>query len=97
MKKVFKNWILSSTHVERGHIRILIPMLIGWYSWLARNEAKFHSSPIKAEVIIGKIIMFITDAHVAKAYKMKMWAGDLKWLIYGISILLDLIHSESFK
>lgn len=97
IKKVSKNWILSSTHVERRHLMILIPMLIVWYSWLVRNEAKFHASPIKVEVIIGKIMKFITDAHFAKAYKIKMWIGDLQVAHLWNINLLDLIHPESFK
>lgn len=51
----FKRWILSSKQEKQGHIRILIPMFIGWFAWLARNDAKYNQVPILAENIIIKI------------------------------------------
>lgn len=85
----FSAWIHSSQLVGKGHIRILLPMLIGWYSWKARNDAKFNKLPIKANVIIKNIQARLCSLHLAKPFNVMMWEGDLQlassWQIHFIA------------
>lgn len=71
----FKAWINSSQHVVKGHIRILLPMLIGWFSWKARNDSKFNNQAIR---IIHKIQTWLFNMHLARPFKIWLWGGDLQ-------------------
>lgn len=48
---LFRAWSVSSDYVTDGHIRIIIPLVVGWYVWLARNAAKYEGNKIKSELI----------------------------------------------
>lgn len=61
-----------------GSTRVFLPMLIGWYDWLARNEAKYEIVPISSEKIISKILKHLQESHSTKAYKCSMWRGDVQ-------------------
>ena len=85
----FKRWINSSQKVKQGHIRVLLPILIGWSAWNARNDKKFNNIPFTAEIMIQKIITFLVNNHTASPYPASMWDGDLQiasmWKIFFLS------------
>lgn len=43
----FKSWITSTDHMKYHHIRKLLPVLIGWFSWRARNDPSIEPNPFK--------------------------------------------------
>lgn len=73
----FKSWIYSSDKVGKHHIRIAIPILIGWFSWLPRNEGKHKNKKVCSVSIIARILSFLHLSHSAKPYQRKFWEGDL--------------------
>lgn len=73
-----KLWLTSSNCVAKGHIRTFIPLLILWFSWLARNDSKHEKKPILAAKIIEKVIGFVHLSHLAKPFSRKVWRGDLQ-------------------
>lgn len=73
----FRSWLHSSGNILKDHIRILIPILIGWYVWLARNDAKNKGIRIRSESIILKIRNHIFLNHQAKSFSRDFWKGDL--------------------
>lgn len=74
----FRSWIYSSDFLKTGHVRVLIPMLISWFVWLARNNAKYDKEVIKADKIILRVLNFIFISHKEKPFERNMWMGDLK-------------------
>lgn len=72
----FKSWLYSSDCVGKSHIRILLPMLISWYSWLARNDARHNGKKITSSAIIFRVMSFLHLAHSAKPFSIDFWAGD---------------------
>ena len=52
----YNAWLYSTDLVKKGHIRTIIPMLIAWYSWLSRNEAKYNNKKITAFGIITLVM-----------------------------------------
>ncbi|KAL2503882.1 Uncharacterized protein Adt_19503 [Abeliophyllum distichum] len=36
----FQSWRFSGQFVRQGHIRTIVPLLILWFTWIARNDAK---------------------------------------------------------
>ena len=81
----YKHWLYSSDYAGKNHIRTLVPILIGWFSWLARNEAKHKGKAIRSEAIILKIMNFIQLSHMAKPFERSFWLGDFQiaehWLL----------------
>ena len=71
-----KNWFCSSNVICRGHVRTLIHLLILWYSWLARNNAKHRNLKMDSVLIIQKVIAFLQLSHQAKPFDKSLWKGD---------------------
>lgn len=81
----FKSWIKSSDVIRDNHIRILIPTLIGWFSWIVRNDSKHRGKRVNSQSIISIVMSFIHLSHFAQAFSMEFWVGYLStianWLI----------------
>lgn len=73
----FKSWVNSSDDIGVNHIRILIPILIDWFSWLARNDAKHKRRRIQSYSIICKIMNIIHLAQIAKPFSRDFWRGNV--------------------
>ncbi|KAL2241481.1 UNVERIFIED_CONTAM: hypothetical protein Sindi_0789300 [Sesamum indicum] len=63
--------LITSGH---GHIRILIPILIMWFAWRMRNDAKFNSICFS---ITRNVCAYLSRLHKAQGMKAKNWKGDL--------------------
>lgn len=72
----FMSWVNSSDKVGDSHIKIMVPIMIGSYLWLARNEAKYKATRFNSVLIIQKIGMFLVSAHQAKWFSRKFQEGD---------------------
>lgn len=69
----FKSWLNSSNCVARNHVRICIPVMIGWYSWLARNDAKHNGKKITASSIIIKVMNNLYLIQAALPMSRDFW------------------------
>ena len=72
----FKSWVYSSDQIGKSHIRIFIPILIGWFAWTARNASKHEGKKISATCIIFKIMNYIYVSQAAKSFSRDFWQGD---------------------
>ncbi|KAL0312659.1 UNVERIFIED_CONTAM: putative ribonuclease H protein [Sesamum radiatum] len=74
---MFQFWKLSSPDVKRGHVRLLIPLLIFWFIWMMRNEAKFNDVCFTSSAIIRRVMAYLWKLYKAKCFKLVHWRGDL--------------------
>ncbi|KAL0367394.1 UNVERIFIED_CONTAM: hypothetical protein Sradi_3629500 [Sesamum radiatum] len=57
----------SSHFSTRGHVGLLIPMLILWLTWKARNNAKFNDVHFLARQIIKSVLAYLWRLYRARA------------------------------
>ncbi|KAL2491524.1 Uncharacterized protein Adt_27152 [Abeliophyllum distichum] len=48
----FQSWSFSGQFFRKGHIRTIIPLLILWFIWTARNDAKYQNISMEPKRII---------------------------------------------
>ncbi|KAG8370014.1 hypothetical protein BUALT_Bualt14G0073500 [Buddleja alternifolia] len=61
-------WINSSSFSHQVHIRSIIPFLVLWFTWCARNDKKYRNLAFSADKIISKVL-----AHLHLITKCKLW------------------------
>ena len=69
-------WRSSSDKVKKGHIRGLIPLLIAWFAWKARNESKHRNKKISSHSIIVLTLRQLHLIHSSFKIPDKVWKGD---------------------
>lgn len=60
------SWVLSHRWVSLNHIRVIVPVVILWCIWYARNKAKFEGVAMRAQYVIwqvGNLIARLGDAN----------------------------------
>ncbi|KAL0309351.1 UNVERIFIED_CONTAM: hypothetical protein Sradi_5877400 [Sesamum radiatum] len=70
-------WKLSSPYSTRGHIRLLIPLLVLWCIWRLTNEAKYDGAMFSPTIIIRRVFGYLWRLQRAKRLQAKHWIGDL--------------------
>lgn len=73
----FKSWLNSSDLRTTNHLRIFIPIMIGWFSWLAKNDAKHKGKKISSISIIQKVMNCLHLTNLAKPLTREFWRGDI--------------------
>ncbi|KAI0491773.1 hypothetical protein KFK09_026033 [Dendrobium nobile] len=68
---VSKNWF----HVSKGHIFNLIPILIVWFIWKSRNEAKHNAISMDAMAIVSNVKYKINQMHSYKLISKKHFSN----------------------
>ncbi|KAI3457760.1 hypothetical protein Pfo_014423 [Paulownia fortunei] len=71
-------WNLSSPYTQSSHIRTLIPLLIFWFLWTERNDAKYRNKGFLTHRIIGKIYNHIFCLFKCRKLNRKLWRGDME-------------------
>ncbi|KAL0413166.1 UNVERIFIED_CONTAM: hypothetical protein Sradi_1518300 [Sesamum radiatum] len=74
---MFRCWKLSSPYIKRGHVRLLVPLLILWSAWKLRNEAKFNDVPFTSAAITKQVLAYLWRIYKANGFKTEHWRGDL--------------------
>lgn len=69
---------MSSDNLFGGRIRSIIPLLIGWYAWLARNEAKYEGKKIKADLMFRKLWLSYIFYTMGSPFEDKLGQGICK-------------------
>ncbi|KAL2242478.1 UNVERIFIED_CONTAM: putative ribonuclease H protein [Sesamum indicum] len=67
-------WRFSS--IGKNHIRTILPMLILWFCWLERNDAKHRGMKFNSDRIIWKVHQFINTISRTKLTTLLNWKGD---------------------
>ncbi|KAL0449189.1 UNVERIFIED_CONTAM: hypothetical protein Slati_1475300 [Sesamum latifolium] len=74
---IYHCWKLSSPYVKRGHVRILIHLLILCCAWKLRNDAKFNDVPFTSSAIIRRVLTYLSRIYKANGFKTEHWLGNL--------------------
>lgn len=61
LSSMVMQWSFSSPRGSLSHARCLIPIVVIWFMWRARNEARFQGLPMHAEKILYNIRSSITS------------------------------------
>ncbi|GAA0151792.1 hypothetical protein LIER_43153 [Lithospermum erythrorhizon] len=80
-------WSLSVK--VKGHIRQLIPVVILWVLWEARNKAKQASEPYSFQRICSRVSNLLITISKATMTKAEYWTGE-SFLVsqLGVSVLV---------
>ncbi|XP_022853772.1 uncharacterized protein LOC111375202 [Olea europaea var. sylvestris] len=87
VRQRFQRWRYSGQHVSRGHICTIIPLLIFWFLWTERNDAKHRGVHMVANCIIWRVYRMISFLHMAGLFRVVHWRGDVSLApFFGISM-----------
>ncbi|EOY08794.1 Uncharacterized protein TCM_023960 [Theobroma cacao] len=56
-------WYYSGDYVKPGHIRILLPLLIMWFLWVERNDAKHKELKMYPNRVIWRIMRMLRQLY----------------------------------
>ncbi|KAL2513409.1 Uncharacterized protein Adt_19009 [Abeliophyllum distichum] len=73
----FQTWRFSGQFVSMGHIRTIIPLLIFWFLWTARNDAKYRDITMESRRIIWRVYHIISLMHIGRLFRHIHWRGDM--------------------
>ncbi|PIM97453.1 hypothetical protein CDL12_30077 [Handroanthus impetiginosus] len=73
---ILSSWKYSMPFVTHGHIRQVIPILICWHIWEARNDAKYRYICFSARRIIFKVRQHIQHIILTNKLTFRHWRGD---------------------
>ncbi|KAL2474837.1 Uncharacterized protein Adt_35573 [Abeliophyllum distichum] len=83
----FQSWRFSGQFVRQGHIRTIVPLLILWFIWTARNDAKYQDIYMEPKRIIWKVYHTISLLHTGCMFRVIHWRGDMDITpLFGISL-----------
>ncbi|KAI0493542.1 hypothetical protein KFK09_023660 [Dendrobium nobile] len=82
------------TPIYKGHICNLIPILIVWFIWRARNDAKHNGIKMDAMIIIFNVKHKISQLHSHKMISKKNFRGCYQ-LALNLGINFSDIHVNS--
>ncbi|KAI3459158.1 hypothetical protein Pfo_015821 [Paulownia fortunei] len=80
--RLVHNWIpvdtqLSTPYANSSHIRTLIPLLILWFLWTERNDAKFRNKGFYSHRVIWKTYKHLYYLFKCRKLDRKLWRGDM--------------------
>ncbi|KAL2542518.1 Uncharacterized protein Adt_03496 [Abeliophyllum distichum] len=73
----FQTWRFSCQFVRSGHIHTIIPLLVLWFIWTAKNDAKNRGIGMEPSRIIWRVHHTISLLHTGKLFQFVHWRGDL--------------------
>ncbi|KAL2516621.1 Uncharacterized protein Adt_12868 [Abeliophyllum distichum] len=83
----FQTWRFSGQFVSSGHIRTIIPLLILWFLWTARNDAKYRDIAMEPRRIIWRVYHTISLLHTGRLFRHIHWRGDMDIApLFGVTI-----------
>ncbi|GAA0157176.1 hypothetical protein LIER_38412 [Lithospermum erythrorhizon] len=74
LQQVMAKWSLSAS--TKGHIQQVLPIIITWALWEARNNAKHSAARISFQQICSRINKLLIINSKANMQHSKFWAGD---------------------
>ncbi|KAL2512697.1 Uncharacterized protein Adt_18297 [Abeliophyllum distichum] len=74
--------------VKGGHIRTIIPLLVFWFIWTARNDAKHRRIGMEPSRIIWRVHHTIFLLRTGKLFQFVHWRGDFDLVPhFGITLI----------
>ncbi|KAL2471959.1 Uncharacterized protein Adt_40095 [Abeliophyllum distichum] len=83
----FQFWRFSGQFFRQGHIRMIVPLLILWFIWTTRNDAKYQDISMEPKQIIWKVCHNISLLHTGHLFRVIHWRGYMDITpLFGISL-----------
>ncbi|KAL2469432.1 Uncharacterized protein Adt_37568 [Abeliophyllum distichum] len=83
----FQAWRFSGQFVRQGHIRMIVLILILWYIWTARNDAKYRDITMEPRRIIWRVYRTFSLLRTGRLFWFIHWRGDMDVApLFGVSI-----------
>ncbi|KAL2455081.1 RNase H domain-containing protein [Abeliophyllum distichum] len=87
IQHLFIDSCIANQFVRQGHIRTIVPLLILWFIWTARNDAKYQDISMEPKRIIWKVYHTISLLHTGHLFRVIHWRGDMDITpLFGISL-----------
>ncbi|KAL2525859.1 Uncharacterized protein Adt_10913 [Abeliophyllum distichum] len=84
----FHTWRFSGQFVKGGHIRTIILLLVLWFIWTTKNDAKHRRIGMEPSRIIWQVHHTIFLLHTDKLFQFVHWRGDLDLVPhFGITLI----------
>nr|XP_027082338.1 uncharacterized protein LOC113704655 [Coffea arabica] len=85
MAAVFIAWFLTYEALLKTHIKVLIPIVVCWFLWLARNQERFQGGRWEVNRIIREVDSFMEQLGRANKLCRSQFSGDadcelLRWV-----------------
>ncbi|GAA0170509.1 reverse transcriptase [Lithospermum erythrorhizon] len=90
--QAIKVWSLSSP--SKGHIRHIVPIIILWVFWEARNKKKHTGRDYSFQLIRKRIQNFILNLGRAELMQYKHWKGNL---YVAVSLSIPILQKRKNK
>ncbi|KAL2534444.1 Uncharacterized protein Adt_07795 [Abeliophyllum distichum] len=74
---LFIDSCIANQFVRQDHIRKIVSLLILWFIWTARNDAKYQDISMESKKIIWKVYHTITLLHTGCLFRVIHWRGDI--------------------
>ncbi|KAL2466555.1 Retrotransposon [Abeliophyllum distichum] len=96
LQRRFQIWRFSGQFVKGGHIRTIIPLLVVWFIWTARNYANHRRIGMEPSRIIWRVYHTIFLLHTGKLFQFVHWRGDLDLAPhFGITLISPIPKSPT--
>ena len=76
MASVFISWYFSSPSVSKNHIRVMMPIVVCWFLWAARNQERFQGVRWEVDRIIRDVDGFWEQLGRANKLQRSHFTGD---------------------
>ncbi|WRX25598.1 Reverse transcriptase domain - like 10 [Theobroma cacao] len=71
-------WLYSGDYTKKGHIRKLMPLLIFWFLWVERNDAKHRNLGMYPNRVVWRVLKLIHQLFHGRQFQRWQWRGDLQ-------------------
>nr|XP_027096084.1 uncharacterized protein LOC113715980 [Coffea arabica] len=70
-------WLTSTSLVSRDHIRTVVPIVILWFLWKARNKALFEGEIFEARRVVSAVDEFVKQLGATARLSAAHFRGDM--------------------
>ncbi|XP_027102972.1 uncharacterized protein [Coffea arabica] len=78
-------WLSSTSVISRDHIMTVVPLVILWFLWKARNKALFEGEIFEAHRVVSLVDGFVKQLGAAKKLLACYFRGDIRDPRVGLS------------
>ncbi|KAG6467116.1 hypothetical protein ZIOFF_075057 [Zingiber officinale] len=75
--RVMERWRAGTAWSSTGSVREIIPLLIFWFLWTARNDSKHRGLRPEGQKIIRQITQYLRVGMASGIIKPRHWRGDI--------------------
>nr|XP_027068031.1 uncharacterized protein LOC113693644 [Coffea arabica] len=76
MASVFVSWHFTSVSSAKDHIRVVMPIVVCWFLWLARNQERYQGLRWEVGKILCEVDYFLEQLGRAGKFRRAHFTGD---------------------